>query len=257
MERDMLTPSWARGIAEQALAAIEVPSWLERYMAETGLAEPWREHVRRLYRASQFRIRERMRLTGAKSLEELLAMDEARQREEALREAGIPPKLLEESAGNPRMTEALAWAQVMDEAGVGQGQCLVLAGPTGVGKSTAMAWLARRCAEKGRRPRWEYAPEMFARLSMADIQYHPITVADVLLIDDLGAEDDHKARAKLDTLVYYRHAARRPTVITTNLTAKALADRYGERIVDRLQEWGPVIQIVAESMRLPAEEGAA
>lgn len=257
MRPEDLTPTWARGVNEQELAAIEVPKWLENDMQEKELAESWRDWVRRLYRASQFRIRERMRLTGAKSLDELLAMDEAREREEALREAGIPPKLLEESAGELRMTEALAWAQVMDEAGVGQGQCLVLAGPTGVGKSTAMAWLARRLAEKGRRPRWEYAPEMFAKLHMGEVQHHPITVADVLMIDDLGAEDDHRARPKLDTLVYYRHAARRPTVITTNLTAQALAERYGERIVDRLQEWGPVIQIVAESMRLPAEEGAA
>jgi len=257
MEPDMLTPPWARGIAERELAAIEVPKWLENDMREKGLAEPWRAWVRRLYRASQYRIRERMRLTGAKSLDQLLAMDEAREREEALRDAGIPPKLLEESAGELKMTEALAWAQVMDEAGVDNGQCLVLAGPTGVGKSTAMAWLARRLAEKGRRPLWQYAPEMFARLHMGEIQHHVITVADVLLIDDLGAEDEPRYRAKFEALIYYRHAARRPTMITSNLKAEEFVNRYGPRVVDRLQEWGPVIYIVGESMRTPAGEDAA
>lgn len=252
MRPEDLTPTWARGVTEQELAAIEVPAWLERHMAEHGLAEDIREHVRRLYRASQVRIRQRMRATGAQSLAELLAMDEAREREEALREAGVPPLLLEAAAGELKMTEALAWAQVMDETGVEQGQCLVLVGPTGVGKSTAMAWLARRLVEKGRKPQWHYAPEMFARMSVGEIQYHPITVADVLLIDDLGAEDDPRYRAKFDTLIYFRHTGRRPTVITSNLAIEAIINRYGDRVVDRLREWGMVIYIVGESMRRPA-----
>ncbi|PZN09494.1 MAG: hypothetical protein DIU69_08640, partial [Bacillota bacterium] len=83
----------------------------------------------------------------------------------------------------------------------------------------------------------------------------PITVAPVLIIDDLGAEDEPRARTKIDTVVYYRHAARRPTVITTNLRPEALAERYGSRVVDRLQEWGPVVQVVAESMRQPVGSG--
>src|SRR5690606_38206535 len=159
MLHEELTPPFARGIDDRRLAGIEVPVWLDRHMIDSGLADPLKDLVRRLYRASQYRIRERLRITGATSLEELLAMDEGRDRDEALREAGVPQLLLEICAGQLDMTEPLAWAEMMRDTGVADGQSLVLCGPTGVGKSTAMAWLARELVAQGRRPVWYYAPE--------------------------------------------------------------------------------------------------
>lgn len=60
--------------------------------------------------------------------------------------------------------------------------------------------------------------------------------ADLLVIDDLGTESilRNVTLEYLYTVVSERMNARRHTLITTNLTPAALADRYGERTASRL-----------------------
>ena len=59
----------------------------------------------------------------------------------------------------------------------------------------------------------------------------------LLALDDLGTENPTPwARDRLYTLVNRRYLGRRPTIVTTNLSLDALADRLGERTVSRL--WG-------------------
>ena len=60
--------------------------------------------------------------------------------------------------------------------------------------------------------------------------------ADLLVIDDLGTESilRNVTLEYLYTVVSERMNARRHTLITTNLSPAALADRYGERIASRL-----------------------
>lgn len=64
----------------------------------------------------------------------------------------------------------------------------------------------------------------------------------LLALDDLGTENPTSwARDRLYTLVNRRYLARRPTVVTTNLSLEKLADRLGERTVSRL--WGASLVI--------------
>lgn len=60
--------------------------------------------------------------------------------------------------------------------------------------------------------------------------------ADLLVIDDLGTESilRNVTLEYLYTVVSERMNARRHTIITTNLTPAALAERYGERTASRL-----------------------
>lgn len=59
----------------------------------------------------------------------------------------------------------------------------------------------------------------------------------LLALDDLGAENPTSwTRDRLYTLINRRYLARRPMIVTSNLSLEALADRLGERTVSRL--WG-------------------
>lgn len=61
----------------------------------------------------------------------------------------------------------------------------------------------------------------------------------LLLVDDLGQEtESDAARTLLYDLLDERHAARRPTIVTTGLTKELLLKRYGAGMVERLTEKG-------------------
>lgn len=59
----------------------------------------------------------------------------------------------------------------------------------------------------------------------------------LLALDDLGSENPTPwVRDRLYTLINRRYLGRRPTIVTTNLSLEALAERLGEPAVSRL--WG-------------------
>jgi DNA replication protein DnaC len=59
----------------------------------------------------------------------------------------------------------------------------------------------------------------------------------LLALDDLGSENPTPwVRDRLYTLINRRYLGRRPTIVTTNLSLDALAERLGEPTVSRL--WG-------------------
>ncbi len=64
----------------------------------------------------------------------------------------------------------------------------------------------------------------------------------LLALDDLGSENPtHWARDRLYTLINGRYLGQRPTIVTTNLSLEALAERLGDRTVSRL--WGTSLVI--------------
>lgn len=63
----------------------------------------------------------------------------------------------------------------------------------------------------------------------------------VLSIDDLGCEPERCCIYGVDytpiqQILYNRYNHRAPTVITTNLNLQDIKDRYGERMIDRMEE---------------------
>lgn len=127
---------------------------------------------------------------------------------------------------------------------------LVLSGLTGLGKSTAAAWLF---AEQ-RYGEWLGADEV-----RNDPEWHQrrkgLQDGFIVYIDDLGRETTPFATAELASLIERRHDAGKRTVVTTNLLVHAedrakvpaemrskfpagqsVAERYGERVASRLSD---------------------
>lgn len=201
--------------------------------------------------------------------DELAAMD-ARRRQVRLAKSrdrydrwlagsGIPVRL-QHATLTARPTPALQAAAAYlgdasagySDAGFARGEALVLAGPTGVGKSYAAA-AAMMAVGDGH---FLYFPALCAQLLRSEAQPGAMALAkrsDLLVFDDLGTEylkEGGLLAAFLDEIVWHREGNALPTVITTNLTAQELAKRLGDRITDRLRGvWGRVIECPGESLR--------
>lgn len=74
-----------------------------------------------------------------------------------------------------------------------------------------------------------------------------------IVIDDVGTESPHneygvKSEAFADLIAY---AERKAAVvfITTNLTSEELIERYGERIIDRIQKLCRIVKLEGKSLR--------
>lgn len=140
---------------------------------------------------------------------------------------------------------------------------LVLCGAKGTGKSVAATWAVREAIRRGDTGAFRRVSEL-AKLSQfdagaAELEY--LKGVHLLVLDDFGTEllGDY-ARAQLHELLDHRHETYGRTVITSNLpwlattrngqTVPGLADRLGERLVDRLDSAGRKVQLAAApSMR--------
>lgn len=130
---------------------------------------------------------------------------------------------------------------------------LTLGGDVGTGKSLAAAWCAWRQAQAGVAPVWLKASEaatqpIFGSEALANMRRW--RTCRFLVIDDLGAETLSAGwRSTFGDLVDARYSARARLLVTSNLNAAALIERYGERVADRLQDEGRVLEVAGGSMR--------
>lgn len=114
--------------------------------------------------------------------------------------------------------------------------CLLLLGPTGVGKTSAMRWL-----RLGHNGSWYNARELAAcerRHSLGDGEPPDLVHAcsrEILYLDDLGTEDARDI-AVLKHVIERRYANGYPTIANTGLTKAMLTERYEAPTVRRLLE---------------------
>lgn len=191
-----------------------------------------------------------------------------------VRDSGIPAVFADLIAAGPlEPTEA-----IMQVSGGAPFGILVLAGKVGVGKSVAAAyWLlgdyapgssraqaARPSHPPGLRPLSEYGQGRAAKplwVSAARLarwerydekEMNRLLRASRLVIDDLYTEySDAKGNFQviLDEVVNDRLGNRRPIVITTNVDVEGFKERYGERIADRIRQYGRFVVFAGESLR--------
>jgi DNA replication protein DnaC len=155
---------------------------------------------------------------------------------------GVPRRFLKATIRSERATEALTFTRDFVRSGsVGAGRCLVLAGASQIGKTYAAVALLRAFPEAGRR--FIYFPALCAAIMGREREQLDVAKrTGLVVLDDLGTEYVKRGgfvEAVLDEIVWQREAEQLPTVVTTNLTAAQLGERFSDRILNRLRgEWG-------------------
>lgn len=133
---------------------------------------------------------------------------------------------------------------------------LALCGSPGTGKSVAATWAVREAIRGGSSAAFRRTAEI-AKLSGFEAgarELEHLKNVDLLALDDFGAEllTDY-ARAQLFELLDARHEAYGRTILTSNLQwmgAGGMAERLGERLVDRIADGGTRVQLApVKSMR--------
>lgn len=158
--------------------------------------------------------------------------------------AGVTKRTIE-TLENPKKTKAIVAVDKYLANGFKNGNALVLAGGTGVGKTVAIGYFISLASGKK-----VYAADL-TKIFLNDSEFYRLKHTKILCIDDLGVEyrQDFFC-SNLDSLINYRHGEHLPTLIATNLTAKAFKETYSERIFSRLKEWGSFVNILDKDMRV-------
>lgn len=137
------------------------------------------------------------------------------------------------------------------------GHGMMILGPTGTGKSSAAALVARETLAAGRNVAWRYVPDLLDTMTSGARERTPelrrLSLVDVLILDDFGVREiaDWEV-GYMDQIMEARYRTRKPVVITSNLTAQQImADQRLERMVDRWRERtaSSTVILAGESMR--------
>lgn len=140
-------------------------------------------------------------------------------------------------------------------------QNLLLYGETGLGKTFLSHCIAKDLLDAGHTVLYLTVPRLckvieasrFNRdtLSAPDEMLEAVDEADLLVLDDLGAEISTViTSAALFDIINQRLLTRRPTVISTNLSLNALEAQYSERIVSRFMGHYQTVKFFGEDIRV-------
>lgn len=173
------------------------------------------------------------------------------------------------AATTPAQRKALAQCrQYADEVRADSGNCLVLIGPVGTGKSHLMRAIQRHTIDA----RMLWGPVVTASTLIADIRdtwqkgsdeteaqvVHRYGTHGLLGLDELGLGFGTEGEQKLlFDVIDRRYREQRPTLVASNLTLPEIQAAVGERVFDRLQEGATIVVCNWPSHRKPAAKGHA
>ncbi|MBO5868652.1 MAG: ATP-binding protein [Oscillospiraceae bacterium] len=141
---------------------------------------------------------------------------------------------------------------------------LLFNGGTGLGKTFLSACIAEVLTDKGYSVAYESAPQLFAKLEKNRFnpseetrkEVESYMNCDLLIIDDLGTEMPSSfVTAALYSLLNDRLLENKSMLISTNLIAEELAERYSGQIASRLQGNFKVMTFVGEDVRILKNRG--
>lgn len=121
----------------------------------------------------------------------------------------------------------------------------IFTGGTGTGKTYLAKYSAYNIQKKGYSSAFISCTKInnllfkiHRNLKDADIIYNLLTEIDFLIIDDLGIEPifNNITIEYIHSIISYRLENNKPFIITTNLSAKEIKDRYDERLFSRLMD---------------------
>lgn len=156
--------------------------------------------------------------------------------------------------GNYSLSLALFMAKNLARGNLTLGNFLVLAGPTGAGKTHLVIAIAWEWFEDGFSVIFKRVDDLLddLRRGYDDGTYHQkfdcVKSVSLLVLDDLGTEHAKEwAGEKIDRIVDWRYVNRLPLVVTTNAKSKDLSPRVASRLADC--NCSNVVQIDAEDYR--------
>ena len=156
--------------------------------------------------------------------------------------------------GNPSLSYALYAARDIARGNLTRGHFLVLAGPTGIGKTHLAVAIAWEWFDDGASVLFSRVDDLldWLRQGYDDNSYHQrlekLRRCGLLVLDDLGAEHAKEwAGEKIDRIVDWRYVSRMPLVVTTNAKSEDLAPRVASRLADH--SCSVVVQMDAEDYR--------
>lgn len=129
-------------------------------------------------------------------------------------------------------------------AAITRGRSLLLVGPTGTGKTWEAYGAVRALAVSGAWVSWRFlsAADLYARMRPrpgvdAESEFEAHARAGLLVLDDLGAAKSSEWTEEINyRLINHRYENELPTLITSNVPPKQLAEKLGDRVASRLVE---------------------
>jgi DNA replication protein DnaC len=166
----------------------------------------------------------------------------------------------DDDGASPRMMDASRAYCAMFDSQAEQASGLLFYGDKGTGKTFACECIANELLAQGKRIVMASVPEIIAAARGGEWVNRYVD-CDLLILDDLGAErTSDYATSTLYLLVDSRYSARKPFVVTTNLSADELQfceDTERARIYDRLLELCLPIEADTGRRRHSAEKFAS
>lgn len=135
---------------------------------------------------------------------------------------------------------------------------ILFIGTCGSGKSHLAAAIGNEALNKGYSVKFITAYDLYERImdtytSFDKSEYSitsPLKKCCLLIIDDIGTTAPTKrAKAVLHSIIDSRMNSEKPTILTTNLTMKELAEELDSRTIDRIPEGFVTFTITAQSYR--------
>lgn len=143
---------------------------------------------------------------------------------------------------------------------------LLLTGPVGVGKSFLSHCIARSLLDTGHGVVYLSAYDLFNLLGRYEFSgrggdpddkarireaHSALFDCDLLVIDDLGTEVTNTFTvAQLFLIMNDRFAARKPVVLSTNLTLNEIRNKYSERIASRIAGSYTILPMAGDDIRI-------
>jgi len=184
--------------------------------------------------------------------------DEAELREK-LGRWNVPKQYLDvnwDQAWLPDGFVAGEWKGDLLRAALRRGKGLLIGGPTGTGKSSLAALIARETALAGLRVRWEYVPTMIDTMEFGKAERLAVEerqrTAGLVVWDDFGVDELADWQIGfIDRIVEQRYGSGRSMIITTNTPfAELKADLRLGRIMSRWRQRNLGLTINGEDRRV-------
>lgn len=136
---------------------------------------------------------------------------------------------------------------------------ILMIGKTGLGKTHLSLAIAQEISKSGYSALYASAPDLFRKLQeeyfgrgeQGTDTMKTLLEADLVIIDDLGAEIDNQfTMTSLYNIVNTRINYGKPVIISTNLSLKEIEQRYSERIASRLATIYKCLKFAGKDIRL-------